>query len=113
MTQTTRVSGVATSVFTDTDGALCVKYHHTIVWKLHSDGMIELNTGGWRTVTTKVRMNQAFHQYGPRVPVDGESYQIPRYGVFQKKGDWYLWDRKSNTNTAFDDETLYVRNCIC
>lgn len=36
-----------------------------------------LNTGGWETQTTKVRMNQASHQYNLG------------YHVYQKQGHWY------------------------
>ena len=34
-----------------------IVYHRTTVVTLHADGSIQLNSGGWRTYTTKVRMN--------------------------------------------------------
>jgi hypothetical protein len=49
-----------TAVFTGDDGALTVVLHKTAVFKKYPDGIIELNSGGWRTVTTKNRINQAF-----------------------------------------------------
>src|SRR6478735_716932 len=40
---------------------------------------ITLNTGGWKTNTTKTRMNQFAAQFC--------HYQ---YGVYQKKGEWFV-----------------------
>jgi len=44
----------------------------------YSDKKIILNTGGWRTSTTKNRMNQASKEYGLG------------YTVYQKNFDWYV-----------------------
>ena len=41
---------------------------------------IHLNTGGWHTATTKKRMNEALTALG----------MVER--VYQKKGDWFIWD---------------------
>lgn len=35
-----------------------VRLHSTIVVTIHADGTYTLNSGGWRTVTTKARMNE-------------------------------------------------------
>jgi hypothetical protein len=56
---------------------LCVAYHNTFV-VCASDKTIVLNTGGWFTVTTKTRMNQASNQFGLG------------YRVFQKDFRWYV-----------------------
>lgn len=45
-------------------GVLSVRYHNTEVVRRGPDGMITLNTGGWRTKTTKTRMNQASIEFG-------------------------------------------------
>jgi len=53
--------------------------------------VIKLNSGGWRTATTKTAINNALKQL--------ESFtgqQMP--GVFQKKGEWLLTD-----GTKFQD----------
>ena len=42
------------------------------------DQAITLNTGGWWTRSTKVRMNQASQEFGLG------------YRVFQKKGEWFV-----------------------
>lgn len=76
MSQQHRVGKTATSVFTDKSGALCCVYHQTCVAKKHKNGVIELNSNGWRTATTKTRMNQFSNQHGLG------------YTVSQKDGLW-------------------------
>lgn len=39
------------------DGSIAVKLHATDVVVYHADGSCTLNTGGWKTVTTKARIN--------------------------------------------------------
>ena len=50
-----------TSVFED-NGVTFVVYHSTAVVKFDGS-VITLNTGGWQSVTTKARMNQASNEY--------------------------------------------------
>ena len=57
------------------DGTECVKYHDTIVVKKSPKGVITLNSGGFRTPTTKKR----FWQYG-------------KIDVSQKNSVWYMSD---------------------
>jgi len=52
-----------------------VTLHHTNVVLIHRDGTYTLDSGGWRTVTTKERIN---------------SYSPAR--VYQKRGEWFLND---------------------
>ncbi len=40
-----------------------VRYHDTVVVSFN-DKQITLNSGGWKTRTTKLRMNQTSNQYG-------------------------------------------------
>src|SRR5439155_16066680 len=54
----------ATSVTTEPDGTVAVRYHRTDVATLHPDGTVTLRTGGWRTVTTRRRINQALRYFG-------------------------------------------------
>lgn len=68
--------GRATTVRCD-DKGLSVIYHATEVVKTTKD-MIILNTGGWKTATTKARMNQASNQFGLG------------YQVYQKNHQWYI-----------------------
>ena len=56
-----------------------VRYWATDVVKINWDtGIITLNTGGWWTVTTKLRMNQASREWGLG------------YYVYQSKGEWFV-----------------------
>jgi hypothetical protein len=45
------------------DRHFAVRLHDTDVVTFHDDGTIELDTGGWDTVTTKQRMNACLRQY--------------------------------------------------
>ena len=79
-----RIGKTATTVARDADGVLRVTYHATAVVTVAADGTVTLNSGGWRTATTKARMNQAANQLGLG------------FSVYQEKGDWYVrnldWD---------------------
>ena len=80
MSRNNTVGSHKTAVFTDSDGNLCVIYHKTCVWKKAPNGTVTLNSGGYLTRTTKLRMNQAFRQFcGPET-----------FGVFQRKGEWWV-----------------------
>lgn len=73
-----------TSVYTDSHGTLCVKYHQTVIAKRDSNGKITLDSGGWKTATTKMRMNQALRVWGTE------------YYVCQIKHVWYVHVNKGN-----------------
>ncbi len=76
MSQTQRVRGRATTIFSDEDGTHVI-YHQTAVVSFNAK-RITLRTGGWRTVTTKTRMNQAANQF--RLG----------FSVYQKDREWYV-----------------------
>jgi len=40
------------------NGTLGVRLHRTYIVKFNASGSVELFTGGWRTITTKERMNR-------------------------------------------------------
>lgn len=54
-----------------------IQYHQTKVVLIHRDGTYTLNSGGYRTPTTKKRIND----YSP-------------VKVFQKKHEWYIGEGK-------------------
>lgn len=58
-----------------TDDSVGVKLHDTVVVYIFKSGVYQLNTGGWRTVTTKDRINR----YGPA-------------RVNQENNIWYIGD---------------------
>lgn len=74
--QTREVKGVATSI--RHEGAETrVRYHQTDVVAFDAD-TVTLNSGGWHTATTKLRMNQAAEQFNLG------------YSVYQKKHQWFV-----------------------
>ena len=66
-----------------------VKYNATSVVVFLANGDIRLNSGGWRTVTTKTRINAALHDTGWRVWQDG--------------GVWYVGKVSENIKYTFTD----------
>ena len=80
-----KIGSTATTVRTE-DGYTIVRYHNTDVVKFNSDEIV-LNTGGWKTNTTKARMNQASNVYGLG------------YRVYQKDWEWFVEYRDNAWNT--------------
>ena len=76
MAQMNKVGKHKTKVFED-DGDLVCKYHNTEVCRL-GWGRLVLRSGGYRTSTTKVRINQFCNEHN-----------LP-YKVYQRSGVWYL-----------------------
>lgn len=86
-----------THIETDAEG-VHVRYHATRVASLAPDGTITLRTGGWRTVTTKKRMNQALATWGSP------------YRVYQEDHEWYVQPLPYGAATPFhfDSDTLVL-----
>lgn len=76
-------------------GETVVRFHQTDIVRIHEDGSVLLNSGGFRTATTKSRMND---------------YLPPGVSLFQKDGEWYI--RHSNKLlTPYEDRmTVYGDN---
>ena len=92
MTQLGHVSGRSTAVFTDDDGRTKCVYHSTPVAEF-DQSRIYLNTGGWRSLTTKTRMNQFSNQFKLG------------YSVYQKDFDWFV-------STPQNDIIPFTGQCI-
>lgn len=82
---------VATSIRHD-DGATIVRYHSTDVVTVRGNE-ITLDSGGWMTVTTKRRMNQAARTFG-----------LP-FSVYQRRGEWFV-EYNGETKAYHDGMTL-------
>lgn len=52
---------------------IAIRLHATDIMTFHPDGRIVLNSGGWKTVTTKARMNE---------------YLPPGLQIWQNRGTW-------------------------
>ena len=70
-----RLSMYKTAIYTK-DAITYIVYHQTDIVQFTYD-LITLDHGGYRTVTTKKKMNQASHQFNLG------------YSVIQRKGVWY------------------------
>jgi hypothetical protein len=69
---------------------ITVRFHHTAIFRITSDGTITLNSGGYHTTTTKRRLNEIARlgQYG---------YDSV-FTVHQKDFNWYV-----NGDIPFED----------
>jgi len=56
---------------------------------------VTLNTGGWKSNTTKTRMNQFANEFCNSA-----------FSVFQEKGNWYVYVRQSALTYEFDKDTI-------
>lgn len=66
------------------NGNKAIRYHYTDVITMYPNGDTELTSGGWRTYTTKERLNRKFN-------------------VWSDKGIWYIKEPATgNTLTYFD-----------
>jgi hypothetical protein len=77
MAQQTRIGAHATTV-ARLDGRLIVTYHTTPIVVVDAQGGVTLHSGGWRSHTTKTRMNQAASQLDLG------------YHVFQRHHQWFV-----------------------
>lgn len=64
-----------------------LKLHNTYIMTFYADGKTELNSGGWRTVTTKDRLNKHLEN---------------GYRIVQRNGQWYVSDHREDV-ALFDD----------
>ena len=78
-----KLSGYKTNVV-ESNGNGMVQYHSTVIVEWVRD-KITLRSGGWETVTTKRKMNQAAIQFDLA------------YGVFQKNYEWFVDLPNGNT----------------
>lgn len=78
MAQTQVFRGVETTTYRDHDGALVGVYRGTPVAKQFGN-LITLCTGGWKSRTTKVRMNQF-----------SNTYANSAFAVSQKDYSWFV-----------------------
>ena len=92
MGQMRRVSKNNTQIVSGEHMAVILHGTAVVSWDKNT---ISLNSGGWRTVTTKARMNQASNEYGLG------------YTVWQDRGEWYV-NYKGNI-VPFEDNMTFER----
>jgi hypothetical protein len=105
MASMTKIGKYSTTV-RKTDTLLSVVLYNTEVVMADCEKIV-LNNGGWKTTTTKTRMNQAANEFN-----------LP-YSVHQEKGGWYCttWNMaklekarqvKFNTTVTIDRNSLEI-----
>ncbi len=94
MPRTDKLSEYRTS-WTEEGAAGCVRYIRTNIVSWTADS-ITLRSGGWRTVTTKRKMNQASNQFGLG------------FRVFQHDHDWFV-RRPDGGDIPFSDGMTFPR----
>lgn len=93
-TQHPRASKLANNTYLerDPDGTLAVRLHATRVLAIAPDGAVTLDSGGWRTVTTRARMN---------------AWLPDGWQVWQTGGIWYVGRRGGETFPYADGMVLH------
>lgn len=87
----TRKHSNSTYLLRQEDGSLVMKLHATIIVTVRLDNSVTLDSGGWRTPTTKGRMNDAMRELGYR-----------DISICQVKGIWSVY------NGNYHDPNRYV-----
>jgi hypothetical protein len=90
MSQNQWCRGRATTVRSTARG-VGVTYHGTLV-ALKEGQYVRLDSGGWRTATTKLRMNQFANQFCNS-----------GFRVYQHKGEWYVENNVQHSTQPFED----------
>ena len=72
--RSSRKVAVATTIRRIDGGGIAVRYHATDVVTVR-DGVVTLNSGGWRTATTKKRVN---------------AYLPDGWSLYQHRHEWFL-----------------------
>ncbi len=98
MPQTQVFRGVARAIVNDPNGDRRYVYHRTAVVTCRADGVIILDSGGWKTATTKLAMNQASQQ-------DRLGFQ-----VYAKRGEWFVSRDLHASSLPFVDGMALNRN---
>ena len=78
MAQTSQFKGTARTIVTVPGQGRMYSYHRTAVVVVREDGTIRLDSGGWKTATTRTAMNQASHQ------------DCLGFKVFQRDFEWFV-----------------------
>ena len=91
-----KLSTYKTAWTEDANGVGSVIYTSTAIVSWDND-TITLRSGGWETVTTKRKMNQASHQFGLG------------FGVYQRDYTWFV-DMPDGDTVLFTDGMTFSRN---
>lgn len=88
-----RTIGYATRVVRSSyNGDIYLYHHHTAIVCYHSGGSVSINTGGWRSSTTKARINAALRGSG--------------WALVSERGQWWWhrWSKEPGQSRMFEFE---------
>lgn len=74
-----------------TPDARVIRHNYTDILTFYEDGRITLNADGWRSATTKKRLN---------------TYLPSHWMIYQEKGNWYLRDCRHGIDYYYEDGTI-------
>ena len=93
MSRSDQLSSYKTTIAGDGEGNTLITYQSTVIVKFSCD-TVTLNSGGWDTVTTKRKMNQASRQFNLG------------YSVYQRDFKWFVTLPSGKTVTFVDGMTF-------
>ncbi len=77
-----------TLIYRGAEDSIAIRFHGTTIVRYYPDGRVQLDSGGWRTVTTKQRINQL----------------LPgMMGLYQERHEWFVSNRYLGTEEPFED----------
>lgn len=79
------------------DASIAIRLHNTDILKFSANGAIVYRTGGWRTVTTKQRLNH----FGPS-----------HISIYQDKHNWYIRNHNLAETEPFFEGFTTATNSI-
>lgn len=96
---------------TDED-RIYVKFHNTVIVEFRPDGSVKLNSGGWRTTTTKQRIKAALKEIGyigskSMGKREAKAANIYMYPGQKRVSVWWFWGK--STNRQFEDGMIVYR----
>ena len=82
-----QIVGHNTVAYTKPDGTRVVRLHHTDILEFPKNGSVVFNSGGWRTSTTKDRMNE-FQSSVAIIQDKGLWHLTTNYDPYNNKDTW-------------------------
>jgi len=84
------------------DGSIGLKFHRTVILRYNADGTMTVDAGGFRTSTTKERLNQAMPE-GFRIYSKGGTWKVdaPNGETYDFQDGWKIIPEAARSFYAF------------
>lgn len=83
-----------------------IRLHENTIITIFPDNIKWLSSSGWRTVTTKDRLNR----FAFSTQIDYGTWSINRYTLFQRNWKWIIRDRVTDEESPFFDGMLWTKD---